>query len=167
MRRGGADRQIGILPRIAERRAGGFGHPFDFERENPQTLHDLRYAGRNHPQILAAGQHRGRIEQRREFAQRFVAPEVVVATVEKLLVQPVERPLLRRREPPVGEGRLRRDTRMVMPETFTVFEEEYVVEQTQQSRRGMRRCRRSGLSPKSRHTPRCVAASGRSVPSAT
>ena len=133
MRRGGADRQIGILPRIAERRAGGFGHPFDFERENPQTLHDLRYAGRNHPQILAAGQHRGRIEQRREFAQRFVAPEVVVATVEKLLVQPVERPLLRRREPPVGEGRLRRDTRMVMPETFTVFEEEYVVEQTQQS----------------------------------
>ena len=38
----------------------------------------------------------------------------------KLLVQPVERPPLRR-EPPVGEGRLRRDTRMVMPGTFTVL----------------------------------------------
>ena len=55
-----------------------------------------------------------------------------MTAVEKLFVKTVERLLLFRCEPPVGEGRLRRDTRVIVSRMLSVFEKEYVVSQTQQ-----------------------------------
>ena len=90
---GGADAEVRVVLRVAELHARALRHSLDFKRENLQLRHHGGHAVRDHPEVLAAGKHIGGMKQGRELAHGGLAPEIVVATVEEVVVQAVERPL--------------------------------------------------------------------------
>ena len=90
----GAHTVVRIRPRVPECCRRVFRHALDFQGENFQLVHDRRNACWNHAEVFGAYKHVGGIDQRGQFPHGFAVPEVVVAAVEKVVVQSVEAPTL-------------------------------------------------------------------------
>ena len=98
-------------------------HTLDLEGEYPLRVHHLRHASRDHAEILAAGKHSGRAKQLRQLAHRLMLPELIVAAIEEVIIQFVERPPL-----PVVQflerlGVAAIDTRMPQPLVVRILQE--------------------------------------------
>ncbi|MBR4822069.1 MAG: 4-alpha-glucanotransferase, partial [Bacteroidales bacterium] len=88
------DAHVRIFRRNGEGLVRVLRHALDLEGKYPLRIHHLRHAGRDHAEILAAGEHTGRTQQLRQLAHGLMLPELVVTAVEEVVVQLVERPFL-------------------------------------------------------------------------
>ena len=118
--------------RIAELLARIFGHALNVERENLQCAHHSGNAVGNHAEVFGACEHRRGVDDGRELPHGFAIPEVVVAMIEEIVVEAVERPAFVVVEVTVYVGELGGDARMVFAFFHRVFNEEYLIDQTLQ-----------------------------------
>ena len=133
MCRSGAYRAIGIGPCIAEGSARVLGHTLYLKFKNLKIVHHGRHAGGNHAKVLGAYKHVGSVDERRQFPHSLSIPEVIVATIEEVVIHPVEAPALVVIQCPVGIGELRRDTRMVFAFFIWVLDEKHLIYQAEES----------------------------------
>ena len=83
-------RKIRIVRRMSECLFDRLRHALDLERKDSEIIHHLRHCSRDHSEVLTAGKHSCRIEKSRELLHRLILPELVVSTVEEVIVETVE-----------------------------------------------------------------------------
>ncbi len=121
---GRADAEIGIAGRLGKIFRRVFRHSLDLEAEDVQLVHHRGDAGRNHSEVLAAGEHSRGAEQGGQFAKCALAPEVVVAMVEEILIEGPETIFLPLFELPESLAVPGVDTRMVPALLAGILDEE-------------------------------------------
>lgn len=87
MRACGYDAECGTVDYVVETQAAASGHPFNLEREDFQAVHHIGYAGGHEAEVFAARQEVGFARKDGQFLQGFVAPELLVAFIEVVVVQ--------------------------------------------------------------------------------
>ena len=130
---GGANRQVGVGPCVAELGLGILGHTLYLEGQDTQLVHHGGDAGGNHAQVFGAAQHLRSLYQRGQLPHCLAVPEVGVAAVEEVVVQAVEAVFLVVVERAVGVGELCRDARVVFALLVRIFDEEHLVDKAQQT----------------------------------
>ena len=89
MSRSGTYREIWIICRMCKRFLHRLRHTLYLERKDPEIRHYLRHSSRNHSEILTASKHSCRVEKCRKFLHGLFLPELVVATIEEVIVKAV------------------------------------------------------------------------------
>ena len=102
-------------------------HALDLEREDPEVGHHLRHCSRDHSEVLTACEHSCRIKKCRKLLHCLILPELVVATVEEVVIHAVECCLAICVKPLVALSCLSTDLRMVVTCLARILHEEVEV----------------------------------------
>ena len=79
---------------MTEAHATVLRHRLDFQTQNPQFVHHPGHAVRHHTQVFGTNKHTGGLCQLRQFLHRLGIPELVVSTIEVVIVESIEVGLL-------------------------------------------------------------------------
>ena len=102
-------------------------HTLDLEREDSEVRHHLRHCCRDHSEVLTACEHSCRIKECRKLLHGLVLPELIVATIEEVVIETVEGRTAICVQPLVALGSLRTDLRMVVTGLARILHEEVEV----------------------------------------
>ena len=80
-------RKIWIPCRISECLSHRLRHSLYLEREDTEFGHYIRNTCRNHSEVLAACEHSGRVKKSRKLLHGRLLPELVVTTIEEIIVE--------------------------------------------------------------------------------
>ena len=126
--RDGVDTAIGVAREVSEARGRILRHRLDLEREDAQLVHHPGHAVGHHTEILGTDEHAGGLCELGQLLHRLSIPELVVATVEVVVVELVEVILLILAELGVCLLILDSDTWMPAIAALVVDEEQTFVE---------------------------------------
>ena len=88
--RDGTYRTVGVTRQMAEAYGVILRHRLDLQREDAQLVHHPGHTVGYHTQVFRTAEHAGSLCQTRQLLHGLLVPELIVTTVEVVVVQAVE-----------------------------------------------------------------------------
>ena len=124
----GTNRAIGVMRQSSETIFRIFRHGLNLKTKDAQLVHHPGNTVGYHSQVFCTNQHSGGLRQPRQFLHGLLIPELVVTTIEIVVIQLIESILLSLVQLVVALLELYGDTWMPSIITFMIHQEQVIAE---------------------------------------